>query len=392
MSKQTHTLPPMGEEHKKKKSYILPIVVVIAITVALLMLMKTLKPQEQKKDEDVVVTTVEVISIQPVDYTIPIQTEGMVLPQTSISFSAEIAGKIVNVADDFSNGGQFSKGEVLVEIDDNDYQLAITRAQANVANAKASLDLEQAKSDLARKDWVKYGKKGKPSALNLNLPQVASAHAALDGANADLKLAQRNLDKTKVVAPFDGVIFNKMADVGQFVSTGMALATIASTEVAEIRVALSDDQLVQSGLNDSLDNVHVSISSEETQNVHWQGLVKQIEAQRDARTLMNYVVIEVEDPFMQQQMALRFNTFVAVEFPGMTLKGIYPLNREYMLLNNRIKVLDSDSKLSIKSVDIAYSDDDYFYLSQGLDKKDKVITTQLPSIKPGSQLKLTVKE
>ncbi|MFK8011845.1 MAG: efflux RND transporter periplasmic adaptor subunit [Marinicellaceae bacterium] len=386
MSNQSHTLPSMGTEKKKLKVFI-PIVV-IAITAALLFLMNALKPVEQEKDDAVIVPTVEVISIQPIDYVIPINTEGMVKPQTSISLASEITGKIISVSNNFSNGGKFNKGDVLVEVDPKDYQLAITRAKANVASAKASLDLEQAKSDLAQADWKKYGKKGKPSALNLNLPQVASAQAALDGAVADLKLAQRNLDKTKIMAPFDGVIFSKSVDIGQFVNIGMSLATIASTEIAEIRVSLSDEQLIQSGLNQSFDNLQVTVRSEEIEGVEWQGKVKQIEAQRDSRTLMNYVVIEVNQPFKQQSMALRFNTFVTVRFAGNKLLNVFPINREYMLLNNKVKLLDPQSKLFIKQVEVVYSNDKDLFVSSGLSVDDKVITTQLPNIKVGSELKL----
>ncbi len=129
-------------------------------------------------------------------------------------------------------------------------------------------------------------------------------------------------------------------------------------------------------------------TAEEINDMKWQGKVKQIEAQRDSRTLMNYVIIEVEQPFTQQEMALRFNTFVTVEFAGKLLLGVYPINREYMLLNNRIKLLDSDLKLVIQDVDVVYSNDEKLYISDGLNANDKVITTQLPNIKVGSQLKL----
>jgi len=388
MSNQTHTLPPMGAQENKKRRLILPVIVVIGVTLILVVFMNKFKPVEQEKDDEIIIPVVEVISIDPIDYNIPIKTEGMVMPQTSISFASEIAGKVISVSENFSNGGKFKKGDVLVKVDPKDYELSITRAKANVSSAQASLYLEQAKSDLARNDWKKYGKQGEPSALNLNLPQVASAKAALDGAKADLNLAQRNLDKTKVIAPFDGVIFSKSVDVGQFVNTGMSLATIASTEVAEIRVSLSDEQLIQSGLSDSIQNTQVSISSEELKDIQWIGKVKQIEAQRDSRTLMNYVIIEIEQPFTQQEMALRFNTFVTVEFAGKNLVGVFPINREFMLLNNRIKLLDSDLKLNIQEVKVVYSNDESLFISEGLKSSDKVITTQLPNIKVGSQLKL----
>lgn len=392
MTENNHTLPSMGAEQTKKTNYLFPIVIVIGVTVALLILMKMLKPEIEKKQDAVTVPLVEVINITAIYYVIPIQTEGMVLPKTSINFAAEITGKIVSVAKQFSHGGKFKQGDVLVEVDPLDYELAITRANANVSARIAALDLEQAKSDLARDDWKKYGKKGKQSALNLNLPQVASAKAALDGAKADLKLAKRNLQKTQIIAPFDGVILTKNVDIGQFVNIGMSLANIASTEIAEIRVALSDAQLSQSGLNQSIQDVLVKVTSEEIQGIQWQGRVAQIEAQRDARTLMNHVIVEIDQPFLQQSVPLRFNTFVSVEFAGIKLNAVYPLARNFMMLNNKVKVLDSQSKLLIKSVEVAYSNDEYYYIAKGLEQGDRVIITQLPNVKSGSLLELDHKK
>jgi len=386
MSEKPYTLPPMGEQSKFNKAK--AVVVVIAVTIGLLMVMKIFKPEIEKKEAVNIVSSVETISVQAIDFTPPITTEGMVLPQTKINISAEVAGKVVFVADNFKNGGAFAKDEVLLKIDPVDYQLAITRAQANISSQQANLDLQQAKSDLAKKDWVKYGKKGKPNALNLNIPQVDSAKAALLGAKADLKLAQRNLDKTIVTAPFDGVMLSKGSDLGQFVSMGVALASVASTEVAEIRVSLSDEQLIMSGLVnfDQTQNVSVVITSEEIGSQQWQGKLASIEAQRDARTLFNYAIIEVILPFTQNVSALRFNTFVDVQFQGQTLESVYPISRSYMMLENKLKLLDSQSKLLIKSVEVVYSDDESFYVSGGLKDGDQVITTQLPGIKPGSLL------
>ncbi|VAW40213.1 hypothetical protein MNBD_GAMMA01-222 [hydrothermal vent metagenome] len=389
MSNQNHTLPPMGAtENQRKFSRALPFIIVVLITVGIWFLMSVLKPEIEKKDDVAAIPMVETITIKPVDFVVPIVTEGMVLPKTSINFSAEIVGKITFVAPQFSNGGKFAAGDVLVKVDPKDYELAIVRSKANVAAALAQLDLDQAKSDLAKNDWDKYGKKGKPSSLNLNLPQVASAKAALAGAKADLLLAKRNLTKTSIVAPFDGVIFTKNVDVGQFVNIGTTLATIASTKLAEIRVALSDQQLQMSGLNDMVDTLKVIITSEETKQVQWHGQVTHIESQRDVKTLMNYVVIEIEKPFSQQPTPLRFNTFVEVEFAGETLYSVYPLERSYMMLNNKVKILDSNSQLVIRSVETAYADIQNFYISKGLNLGDKVITTQLPGIKSGATLKL----
>lgn len=388
MSENNHLIQPTGI---KKKRSVFPVIIVLVIVVVLMILMKINKPQIDKKGEAVVIPAVKTISIKPVDYVIPINGEGVILPKVQISFAAEITGKVTFVAPEFANGGSFSKGDVLVEIDPKDYELAITRAKANVAAQQASLDLEQAKSDLAKSDWKKYGKKGEPTALNLNLPQVDSAKAALAGAKADLLLAQRNLEKTRILAPFDGVILAKSVDVGQYVSPGMSLATIASVEVGEIRVALSDEQLKEGNLIHTDEKIEVQVASDEIPGVVWNGKVVQIEAQRDARTLLNNVVIDIKTPFEQQNVPLRFNTFVNVRFDGLVLKSVYPVDRNLVLLNDKMNFLNKESELEVRPVKVVYSDDENYFISEGLSEDSKIVSTKLSNITPGSKLKVVQK-
>lgn len=365
----------------------LSFMVVTVVTIALFLIMAQMKPEIETKDEIDIIPTVKTILINPIDYVIPINSEGMVSPKTRIASSAEVSGRIIEVSSEFVNGGTFEEGHVLLRIDPKDYELAITKAKANVSAQLAQLDLEQAKSDLARDDWQKYGKKGTPSALNLNLPQVASAKAALAGAKADLLLAQRNLEKTTIIAPFDGVILSKNVDIGQFVTVGTVLSTMASTEVAEIRVPLSDQQLNSGGLYGTFSDIQVTIKSAEAPENQWIGKVSKIEAQRDAQTLMNFVVVAVDQPFAQQDVPLRFNTFVDVEFAGQTLKGVFPVSRHLMTLDQKIHVLDDESKLQIHEVSIGHSDDDLLYLTGGLRETDRVITTQLAGMRAGTSLR-----
>lgn len=389
MSKDNYTLPPMGEEVHKKSNKYRPIFMILLVTVLLIAVMVLLKPKEQKKEDTKIIPAVEVIQVQPIDYVVPIKADGTVLPQTKINISAEVNGRIVFVSESFINGHVFSQGDVLLKIDPVDYELAITRAKANVASQQANLDLQQAKSDLARRDWKKYGKKGKPDALNLNLPQVASAKAALSAANADLKLAQRNLEKTQITAPFDGVMLAKMVDLGQFVTLGTPMASVASTEIAEVRISLSDEQMHNSGLDqfDTTQNIAVKISSDETKDMQWQGEIVSIEAQRDVKTLFNYAIVEVVQPFKQQRTSLRFNTFVNVSLDGRTLQQVYPLERGFVTLEDKVKVLSEKSQLEYKDITVVYTDDEYKYISAGIDANDNIITTGLSHVKAGDQLK-----
>ncbi|HOP23673.1 MAG TPA: hypothetical protein PLO83_12125, partial [Gammaproteobacteria bacterium] len=95
MSENSPIIAPTGG---RKKSSLIPVLIVVAITVALIMLMKMRQPVNEKKADAVVVPTVKTIKVEPIDYVVPIVTEGMVLPKTQISFASEISGKVSYVA------------------------------------------------------------------------------------------------------------------------------------------------------------------------------------------------------------------------------------------------------------------------------------------------------
>src|SRR5690606_29178044 len=122
---------------------------------------------------------------------------------------------------------------VLLQIEPADYQVAVSRSEANLASARANLDLEKAKAEQAQKDWESFGKKTKPSDLLLNIPQLKGAQAAVDAAKADLQKTLRDLSKTTIKAPFDGTVLTKQVDIGQFVTVSGQLARLAGIETAE---------------------------------------------------------------------------------------------------------------------------------------------------------------
>jgi len=176
-------------------------------------------------------------SFQPV-----IHAQGTVQAKRQIELVPEVAGKIIWVSPDFAQGGLFSKGDKLVLIDPRNYEFAVARAQASVADARNKLVLEEAEAELAKTEWEDLGG-GEASPLVLRVPQMATARAKLASAKADLDRALLDLERTVIKAPFDGRVEEKKVDIGQYVSLGSQLAVLYSTDVAEISLPLTDREL-----------------------------------------------------------------------------------------------------------------------------------------------------
>lgn len=139
-----------------------------------------------------------------------VTTQGEVTPLTEIDLTAQVSGRITYVNPNFVDGGFFEAGEVLVRLEDADYRLAVTRAEALVAQSRQALVREQAESELAREEWESLGD-GEASALTLREPQMAEARAQLASAQATLDEARLNLSRTRITAPFEGRVRAKNA-------------------------------------------------------------------------------------------------------------------------------------------------------------------------------------
>ncbi|MGI9450231.1 MAG: efflux RND transporter periplasmic adaptor subunit, partial [Geminicoccaceae bacterium] len=100
---------------------------------------------------------VSVIVAQPQDLALSVTAHGIVTPRTEIDLVAEVQGKLIYAAPTFVAGGFFAKDDLLLSIDPRDYELAVVRAEAAVAEARQNLKREQAEADLAAEEWQTLG-------------------------------------------------------------------------------------------------------------------------------------------------------------------------------------------------------------------------------------------
>lgn len=366
---------------------LLPIVAVFALVFVLLSLMSGMKEEPAKVPAKPSGFLVETTTVTPTALTLTIESQGVLQPKRQIALLTEVSGKVQSLSPAFVAGGTFAAGDVLVQIDPADYRVAVARAEANLASAQATLDLEQARSDQARKDWNSFGKTGEPSALLLNIPQLDGAKASRKAAQADLQKARRDLEKTTIVAPFAGTVLSKSVDLGQFVGMSGQLGTIAGTEVGEVRLPLTNQDLDKLNLKDrDLLNqpLAVTFADDQGQTIT-SGQIKRLEASKDARTLMNYAVAEISQPFEHD---LLFNTFLKAEISGGTYANVYAIPAAWMMPNDQLPVYLEDDTLAIKQVHVVHKTNDHFYVDQGLNSQDLIITTPIQAPTVGMTLRL----
>ena len=200
--------------------------------------------QKPPKPPAALVETAKAIK-QPV--TFRVQSQGSVSPRTQTTLIPEVSGEIVEVSPQFISGGFFSKGDVLVKIDPSNYETALKRANAAVKRAETQVATENALAGYAAQDWQRLrslnATNTPASDLTLRKPQLAEALAGLESAEADREKAMRDLTRTIIRAPYDGMVREKRADIGQFVTSGTQLAQTFATDFAEVRLPLTQNDL-----------------------------------------------------------------------------------------------------------------------------------------------------
>lgn len=383
---------------KRHARVVLPIIIiVIGIVIAWLLLINS--PKAHRKPTIVQAPLVQVQKIEPQDVRIPIYSQGTVKPATSSNLSAEVTGQIISTSPHFADGDFFQKGDVLLRINPSDYQLAITKAEAQVASARQQL----ARAEAEYKQKLEEYKGVDPSKVTdyaLRKPQYEEAKATLKAATADLDLARVQLERCNIHAPYDGRVMAKKADIGQYVTPGTVLASVYATDVAEVRLPLTQSQINLVGIplaGGDLLQAHPVIvrltGRVGSKDYTWNSRIVRVEAIIDERNRLQYVVAQVKDPYgihteKNAQPVMTAGMFVEAEIEGRKMQGVYVLPRMALHNKNTVWVYGKDSQLIIRNVEVIYRGEKTVYVKGGLNPGDGIVTSPLDSAVDGMRLRV----
>jgi RND family efflux transporter MFP subunit len=341
---------------------------------------------------------VDTIEAEVVSLNFSVNSQGTVRPRTETTLVSEVSGKVVSVAPEFVAGGFFRQGEMLLQIDPSDYETNLKRAEAALASRKAKLADETARSEQALKDWKNMGKQGLPSDLGLRKPQMADAKANVSAAEADVEKARRDLERTQITVPYDGLVRQKAVDIGQYVSPGTRLGVTFAIDTAEVRLPLTNNDLAYLDLpsetevkNENKPFPAVTLSAELAGGTsQWQARIIRTEGVVDETSRVIYAVAQVIDPYgvlgQSHQQELKIGTFVNAEIQGLRAENVVVVPRYVLRPDNTIPVANSENELEILPVEVLRAEAKKVYLSKGIKGGARVVTTTLDAPIPGTKL------
>ena len=319
--------------------------------------------------------TVKVTQLSPVAYPVEIEAFGELSPLESTNLSAQVSGEITSLNPQFLSGGIVKRGEVLFTIEKDAYEAALLQAQANLASAESALIQEKALARVAEREAASLPD-AQVTDLYLRKPQILSAEAALKAAQAQLKIAKRDLDNCEVSAPYDALIVSRSVGSGDFVTAGSSAALLYNIEVGEVVFPLA--RFDQAFLPGQLGDIEATITLMNRQDdiIQRVGAIHRDTGIVDASTRMTHLVARIEDPYgiKTGMPALKFGSYTQVQFPGKTLENIYKIPQE--LINKRqIWILDDEDKMVPKTANVVREVGSDFLIRADIDSNDRIVMT-----------------
>lgn len=360
-------------------------------------------PEAAKWAAPPTVMAVDGTRLKPGAHQVVIESQGTVRARTSSSLIPEVAGRVMQLSPAFRVGGFFEKGDVLLELDGRDYEAAIIVARATLAETEARLQEEQALSDQALENWKKLGASESPSDLVLRKPQLAQARAAQASAQARLDRALRDLDRTRITAPYAGRVLEQMVDVGQYVSPGTVLGRIYAVDYAEIRLPLTHDQLAFLDLPEhyrgedpipASAGPEVILTSRSQSGVHsWKGRIVRAEGAFDTRSRQLFVIAQVDDPYGRRaanQPPLKVGLFVEASIQGARLQDVFAIPRSAIRRGSELLLITPESTLIRRTVEPIWKDQETAYVQEGLKAGEVLCLTPVTFAVDGIKVRATI--
>ncbi|MBB1347712.1 efflux RND transporter periplasmic adaptor subunit [Pseudoalteromonas sp. SG45-2] len=352
--------------------WVFPFVALIVGVVGFMGINAIAKDPEKKE----VIDTRPTVQVEPVianDHQVIINSYGEVKPLENTLLSAQVSGEVLSWHPNFVAGGIVARGETLFTIEKDNYEAAVLVAEAELARAQAGLIEEQAQAQVAEDEAKRFPSKARTD-LFLRKPQVLSAQASVKSAQAALKRAQRDLDNCDVTAPYDALVISRNIGVGQFVTMGSQVAELNNIETAEVIIPIAGFDSVF--LPERIKGITATIIQKGLNSFTREGVIDRDLGIVDNATRMSSLVVRIEDPYGLKniQPAIKFGSYVQVNFAGAMLNNIYRLPQE--LVNNKtVWIVNEEQQLEPRKVTVIREEGEYFYISDGLQADDMLVIT-----------------
>ncbi len=359
-------------------------------------------PRSTREDRGLLVAVSEA---ERGDSQMTVAAHGIVVPAEEVTLKAEVAGVVTWQNPGLVAGGVVERGEPLVRLDARDYRLAAAQQRAQIQRARVELELEQARSRIAQREWELLGDSASAGeearARALRKPQLEAAENSLSAAKSGHRLATLQVEKTRIRAPFNALVRSEAVGMGQLTAPAAPLATLVGTDsfLVHVSVPVADLDVVRvPGVNaPATDGSNATVWLRTGRDaIQRQGRVIRLLGDLDSTGQMARVVVEVEDPLglrlpVDERRPLLLGAQVEVAIDAGRIEDAFEVPAAALREGDSLYVL-SDGALEVRPVSIVWRTPESVFVRDGLGEGDQIVLSSITAPVPGMKLRAQAAE
>ncbi|MEO1082292.1 MAG: efflux RND transporter periplasmic adaptor subunit [Pseudomonadota bacterium] len=322
---------------------------------------------------------VSVISVAAGDTRARVSAFAELRPRWNAAIRSAVSGRITAVFDAALAGQRIEAGETLFTIERTAFETAVAAAELQLEEARLVLWQAENAVTLAKGEFARSGTEA-PNDLALRLPQLRIAQRSVASAEAQLRAAERQLEDTTVIAPFAGIVTQRLVSLGQTVSAGEALLQLSDDREYELTVELEQRDW---------DLLAHPIAGTEVALFHRDGTamgaarVRQGGGFLDPQTRQRRVFLSVTNG----DGSLLAGDFVRASFNGRLIPRTLELPESALTRTGHVWFVDADNHLQRLEPDILLRTDERLVI-RALKEQDEALValTPLASFLPGQRV------
>ena len=410
------------------------VVVVLGLSLSIAALLIMLRPGAERQVRTETGRLVEVLSVKAEDLNMIIDGYGTVKPRETLKLAAEIRGQVIDVDPSFKEGSFIKKGVVLIKIDPRTYQLEVDRQRIQIEqteaeikklrqeikNFDASIKIAKADVALARNDFERLKKlsirnvvaqttldqaeqrylasldrlQGLENQLALTGPLKERLEAQRNMGKVMLSQAKLDLEKTSIIASFDGWVLQKDIEKSRHVTAGQYMGSVYKDGALDVEIHIPAKNFKWFALDlkqDAMPDAEIIFRANNSSPHKWKGRVARIKAQMNEKTRTLPVVVEIDRDSVKDKIKsgiqLRPGMFVTALIKGKKIKQVFVLPRHVVHTGDVVYIM-TDNRLKIRPVNILRSAKDLVYIDKGLSDGELVIKSPLSGAVDGMKVRI----
>ncbi|MCF8055305.1 MAG: efflux RND transporter periplasmic adaptor subunit [Desulfocapsa sp.] len=363
----------------------------------------THKPQTKKVKPQRPVPIVKTVAIQASNEPVVFEAAGLVIPAQRVELQSEVEGRIIDQNPELVPGGIIKKGELVVQIDPLDYSLQVSEREAELATARYEVKVEEGRQIIASQEWLLLENElpGDQVSKHLALrePHLENVHARLAAAGSRLEAARLAEKRTRIRAPFTGLVLEESVEKGQFVGRQTAIATLVSTDQFWVQVSIPlfllnrlrfPDKIGEEGSPAKI----VLQQGDGGKTTLREGFLFKLLPDLDPKARKARILVTVKDPFnlqgqgaASQEEKIFLGSYVKVQISAGVLDNVYVIPRVALREGNRLWLINGEGTLDIREVTVLWRRVDEVLVDTQLASDERIIVSRLQSPIPGINIR-----